>query len=331
VDDLGTILFLVSFDFRFRILKANHSSQTEQVEKGMQMKKLSKADKKKLFITIGVVVVLAIAAVITVGVLKPSTGILGYNANANANANAQAAAVILTKGETWQFQLRGTLNTSFTQAKVYDIDLFKNSAADIANLKSLGHIVVCFFSAGTAENTLEDFANFTGLEGNLVDGMVGERWLNIADIANTNSKLKAAIQWRMNLAVSKGCEAVQVGNVDGYSHLNGLDLTQTQQRNYNEWLATEAHAKGLKVGLTNDGAQVTELVSFFDFAVVEQCYHHGTCNNFLPFTNANKPVFIVEFQEVAIVQNHCADAKSKGFSLIAKNTDLDALPYFQCV
>jgi len=63
---------------------------------------------------------------------------------------------------TFNVQLRGALITNVV-ASIYDIDLFDNSAAQIAQLKQQGHKVVCYFSAGSSENWRPDFASFLHL------------------------------------------------------------------------------------------------------------------------------------------------------------------------
>ena len=71
----------------------------------------------------------------------------------------------------------------------------------------------------------------------------------------------------MDLAVTKGCDAVDPDNVDGYTNAPGFPLTAATQLDYDTFLATSAHARGLAVGLKNNLDQVRSLVSSFDFAI----------------------------------------------------------------
>jgi hypothetical protein len=234
-------------------------------------------------------------------------------------------------GMTWQWQLTGKINTSF-DVQVYDIDMFDAPQSTIDGLKAAGKIVVCYFSAGSSENWRVDYKNFSGLEGHTLDGWNGEKWLNIKDIKKTNSKLKAAMNWRFDFAVSKGCGAIEADNVDGYTNNNGLSLTASDQLAYNTFLAEAAHSRGLKIGLKNDGDQVSKLVDHFDFAIVEQCYQYEECDNFLPFVKQDKPVFICEYQStLSKTKKHCPNALSNKFSLINKKLNLEALPYWACL
>jgi len=49
------------------------------------------------------------------------------------------------------------------------------------------------------------------------------------------------------------------------------------------------------VGLKNDLNQIPDLLPAFDFAVNEQCFQYNECSLLVPFIQANKPVFEVEY------------------------------------
>jgi hypothetical protein len=106
-----------------------------------------------------------------------------------------------------------------------------------------------------------------------------EYWLDIR--STTVRTLMAA---RLDLAVTKDCDGVEPDNVDGYSNDSGFPLTAANQLNYNSWLASEAHKRGLSVGLKNDLEQVTALVGNFDWALNEECSSYNECHMLLPFT-----------------------------------------------
>jgi hypothetical protein len=57
---------------------------------------------------------------------------------------------------------------------------------------------------------------------------------------------------RLDLAVAKGCDGVEPDNVDGYANNTNFPLTVQDQLQFNIWLANEAHARGLSIGLKND-------------------------------------------------------------------------------
>lgn len=53
-------------------------------------------------------------------------------------------------------------------------------------------------------------------------------------------------------------------------------------------LFTEAHSRGLSVGLKNDVDQIHSLVSHFDWALNEECVQYNECNKYQPFFDAGK-------------------------------------------
>jgi len=192
--------------------------------------------------------------------------------------------------DTWQLQLQGTLDTAYNVA-VYDIDLFDTPQPTITALKAQGRRVVCYFSAGSSENWRPDFAQFQVQDmGNALSGWAGERWLD-----TRSSNVRSIMTARMDLAVSKGCDGVDPDNVDGYTNNPGFPLTAATQLDYNRFLAAEAHARGLAVGLKNDVDQLPDLATSFDFAVNEQCFQYNECDGYSAFTTQGKPVFNVEY------------------------------------
>lgn len=211
--------------------------------------------------------------------------------------------------DTWQLQLQGTINTSYNAA-VFDIDLFDTPQATINALKAQGKRVVCYFSAGSSENWRPDFSKFKAADmGNALDGWAGERWLD-----TRSANVRAVMTARMDLAKSKGCDGVDPDNVDGYTNKPGFPLTAATQLDYNRFLATQAHARGLAVGLKNSVAQLSDLASAFDFAVNEQCFQYNECSGYSAFTVQGKPVFNVEYQtkwkDATTRQTLCAKAKA---------------------
>jgi len=211
--------------------------------------------------------------------------------------------------DTWQLQLQGTINTSYNAA-VFDIDLFDTPQATINALKAQGKRVVCYFSAGSSESWRPDFSKFKAADmGNALDGWAGERWLD-----TRSANVRAVMMARMDLAKSKGCDGVDPDNVDGYTNKPGFPLTAATQLDYNRFLATQAHARGLAVGLKNGVAQLSDLASAFDFAVNEQCFQYNECSGYSAFTVQGKPVFNVEYQtkwkDATTRQTLCAKAKA---------------------
>lgn len=239
-------------------------------------------------------------------------------ATASTISSSQANPVaVIPKSTTWQWQLTGAVDQS-VDAKLFNIDLFDNSQTLITSLKTKGKTVICYFSAGSYENWRIDANSFpVSVLGSQLDGWPGEKWLDIKQI----SLLSPIITARMDLAKSKGCDGLEPDNVDGYRNNSGFDLTAAEQITYNKFLATEAHKRGLLIGLKNDIDQITALEPFF-FAVNEQCFEYSECDTYQPFLQAGKAVFNVEYN--LNVGQFCSQANTLGIMAMKKKIDLDA-------
>lgn len=221
-------------------------------------------------------------------------------------------------GTSWQLQLSGEVDTSF-DVEMYDIDLFDVPQGVIDELHGDGRIVICYFSAGSWEDWRPDAALFPPeVLGKDLDGWPGEKWLDIRRI----DLLAPVMRERMDLAVRKGCDGVDPDNVDGYTNDSGFPLTYQDQIDYNVWLSAEAHGRGLAIGLKNDLDQVEDLVAHFEWALNEQCFQFEECGMLLPFVNAGKAVFGVEYEGDPAV--FCPALNARQFSWLKKNLDLDA-------
>lgn len=209
--------------------------------------------------------------------------------------------------------------------------MFDNTAATIKSLQAAGRKVVCYFSAGSAENWRSDYASFQASDlGNALSGWTGENWVD-----TRSSNVRAIMQARMDLAVSKGCDGVEPDNVDGYSNSTGFSLTAATQLDYNRFLATEAHKRGLAVALKNDVGQLSDLVASFDFAMNESCHDYSECGDYSVFINASKPVFNVEYDSSYVTdttarQTLCSDALARKFHTLILPLNLDGSYRYSC-
>jgi hypothetical protein len=204
---------------------------------------------------------------------------------------------------------------------MYDIDLFDASQSVIDQLHADGRVVICYFSAGSWEEWRPDAADFPSeVLGNDLEGWPGEKWLDIRRL-DVLGPIMAA---RLDLAVHKNCDGVEPDNVDGYSNSNntGFPLDAQDQRSYNIWLAEQAHARALSIGLKNDLDQILDLVSYFDWVLNEECFSYAECDLLTPFVQANKAVFGVEYKLDS--SQFCPQANALNFDFIKKNGDLDA-------
>lgn len=221
-------------------------------------------------------------------------------------------------GTSWQIQFTGTIDTSF-DVDMYDLDLFDTPANLINQLHSEGRKVVCYFSAGSWEAWREDADLFPdSVKGNDLEGWPGEKWLDVRQISILGPIMAA----RLDKAAQKGCDGVDPDNMDGYANDSGFPLTPQEQITYNTWIASQSHQRGLAVGLKNDVDQIQDLVSYFDWQLNEECFYYNECNKLLPFVQANKAVFGIEYELQK--EDFCAQANALNFDFLIKKWDLDA-------
>ncbi|TKX19031.1 putative glycoside-hydrolase family GH114 protein [Elsinoe australis] len=234
-------------------------------------------------------------------------------------------------GTSWQIVLDEKCAATTALAvdvQAYDLDLFDTDVATINALHAKGKKVMCYFSAGSYEPYRPDSKQFKSDDmGSVMEGWEDEKWLK-TNSANVR-KIMAA---RIALAATKGCDAIDPDNVDGYSNTNGIGLKQADAVNYVQWMSQQATSKGMSIGLKNAGDLVPKVMSSVHFSVNEQCHQYNECAKFQPFIKANKPVFNIEYPgsintkaKVAGTNKYCnsASTKSAGFSTILKNMDLD--------
>ena len=219
---------------------------------------------------------------------------------------------------TWQIQYTDEMDYGL-DVDVYNLDLFDTDSATIAQLHARGIYVMCYFSAGSYEDWRPDVDQFPpDVLGKSMADWKGETWLDVRRI----DLLKPVMGARLDLAQQKGCDGVDPDNVNGYENVTGFPLTSTDQAAYNIFLSTQAHARGLSIGLKNDLEQIPELLPFFDWALNEECFYYKECHLLLPFIEAGKPVFVIEYQLTP--EEFCFQARDMKFNALQKNWELDA-------
>ncbi|KAL4985079.1 glycoside hydrolase superfamily [Aspergillus falconensis] len=237
-------------------------------------------------------------------------------------------------GSPWQIILSSALspNTlsklSSQSASIYDIDLFENTEPTISSLHSQGIKVICYFSAGTYEDWRPDASSFDSSSlGAGLDDWPGEKWVDLR-----SESVRAIMSSRLDKAVEMGCDGVDPDNVDAYNNdQGGLGLTEDDSADFMNWLATEAHARGLSIGLKNAGSIIPRVITNMQWSVNEQCAEFDECNVFQQFVDEGKPVFHIEYPKNGAVSTSsvdkvavCAEFKgAEGFSTVVKDIELD--------
>jgi hypothetical protein len=249
--------------------------------------------------------------------LSENTHIINSSTEKNTSSIIQNTMYKPLPQTSWQWQLSGDINTKY-DVEVYDVDLVETPQSVIDQLHKRDIKVICYFSAGSWEEFRDDATQFPeSVVGKQLDNYDDERWLDISRFELFSDIIKQ----RLDLAVTKNCDAIEPDNVDGYTQYTGFDNTYDDQLTYNKWLAKEAHKRGLSIGLKNDLEQVRDLVDYFDFAVNEQCFQYNECELLLPFIKQNKAVFGVEYK--LNPTEFCEKAKSMNFSWLKMEYELD--------
>ncbi|KIQ54550.1 endo alpha-1,4 polygalactosaminidase [Meiothermus taiwanensis] len=222
---------------------------------------------------------------------------------------------------TWHIQYTGTLDKT-RQVTAYNLDLFDTPASVVQELAARGVKAVCYLSAGSWENWRPDRNLFPPeVLGRNYDGWAGERWLDIRQI----DKLAPILRARLDLCKQKGFVGVDPDNVNGYQNNTGFPLTAQDQLRFNRWLASEAHQRGLAIGLKNTTELLPQLINDFDFLVTEECFAQGWCDQTRPMVQAGKPVLNIEYTDTRIksASQFCASSISMGIFSILKRRELD--------
>ncbi|MDP2717863.1 MAG: endo alpha-1,4 polygalactosaminidase, partial [Candidatus Micrarchaeota archaeon] len=150
----------------------------------------------------------------------------------------------LAKGLTFSWQLVEPVDASIA-ADVYDIDLFNNDASVVQALHDQGRKVICYVSVGSWESFREDAAAFPAEAiGNTYEPpFEDEKWLDIRHVG-----VRDIMKTRLDSCKQKGFDGVEPDNINGYLENTGFPLTAEDQLDFNRFLASEAHARGLSIG-----------------------------------------------------------------------------------
>lgn len=233
-------------------------------------------------------------------------------------------------GARFQWQLEVDENHPFDYsmpADLYDVDLWAVTSHDISAIHAKGAKVICYFSAGSYDRNRPDAHLFHSSDiGNKMHGW-DEYWIDIR-----SSNVKSIMSKRMDLAQSKHCDGIEPDNVDGFEAGNAnIGFSYQDQLTYNRWLASQAHARGLSIGLKNDAEQVRELHSYFDWALNEECHEFDSgreCLLYQPFLDEGKAVFNIEYVDSKHVSSHdqskCTSHHPAGMSTQFKLMDVTA-------
>jgi hypothetical protein len=241
-----------------------------------------------------------------------------------------------TTGATWQWQLTGTLDLS-PAVDVFDLDMVDTTASTVAAIHAKGAHAVCYLETGAWENYRPDAGSYpASVLGGSIGGYPNERYVDLRQI----SVLRPIIDARLDACKAKGFDGVEPDIDDSFVDVGangvGFPVTYADQIAFNSVVASDAHARGLAIGLKNGtfGNNVTQFASdmeaLTDFSVNEECSASGhVCNALAPFTKHGKPVFHTEYLNdyssasetnyQQVLNTFCPTTKGLGFSSILKD------------
>ena len=220
------------------------------------------------------------------------------------------------------YQLSGTPK-NYSKANWVGVDLFDGSKSLVDKLHKEGKFVVCYFSAGTAENYRSDYKSFPkSAVGKTMSDWPDEKWLDIK-----NPGVLTVHKKRLDRARDMGCDGVDPDNVDGYANKTGFTISQNDQIKFLRSLVKEARARGLDIGLKNATDIAKTVAKDFDWIIVEECYKWKECGQYQAFPDLGKPAFLIEYTKYS--QKNCDDANKRGMSLMFADMDLKG-PFTYC-
>jgi len=199
--------------------------------------------------------------------------------------------------------------------RVYVADL-ETPPPTIRALHDASRIVMCYFSAGTAESFRDDAGRFPVASlGQPLADYPDERWIDPRD-----PTVRAIMADRIAKAASAGCDGIHPSGLGAFGADPGIAFTRADQLDYDRWLADAAHARGLSIGLVeNDALLAEDLLADFDWTVAWSCIDGG-CPSAAPFVSAHKAAFLVEYGDESRAAAVCPSAKALGMSAVVKRT-----------
>lgn len=191
---------------------------------------------------------------------------------------------VFKAGYPWSLQAWGNGHDPTGGSMVVDVDLDAQRHM-IKPLRDAGHIVVCYFSVGTAEYWRKDVKENLATWKRLCTQQMKhfkECWLDISQLG----ALQALQRPRFERAAKEGCHAVEPDNVDCYQNArcyrhfaSSSKGAKPAQLAFNKWYAGLAHSLGMGVALKNAVQLIPDTHQWYDFAVNEQCQPNDECGD----------------------------------------------------
>ena len=151
-------------------------------------------------------------------------GVSGLMAAACTATGAAPGASEFVRGMRWQITLVEPPTALDLEVDAWDLDLVDTPRATIA---------ACTFEPGRPDAA--DFAADVIGDGYEDEAFAEERYLDV-----TNPVVFDIMKTRLDLALAKGCDAVDPDNVDLPTHDTGFNISAADMRTFNRGLIAEA-------------------------------------------------------------------------------------------
>ncbi|OUM60836.1 glycoside hydrolase family 114 protein, partial [Piromyces sp. E2] len=175
--------------------------------------------------------------------------------------------------------------------QVVVVDVHSTSASRVRELKNHGKKVICYFSGGSYEDFRPDENKLEGYMGSKLHGW-DEYYVDIR-----KSAVKSVMKSRIALAHQKGCDGIEVDNMDVCKNDHKLHLSESNCVEFGKYLADVAHSYDLAIGLKNSAFIMRRIADVYDFAINESCYTSGkNCHEYRKyFLDKGKAVFSINY------------------------------------
>lgn len=194
-----------------------------------------------------------------------------------------------------------TFHLNYTQDKDWSkcaerdfvvFDLLETPAADFQTCQEMGARMLCYFSS-QYEEWREDEGDFGALDEPL-DDWPGEYWVDPNDPATM-----AVMEARLDIAVEKGCDGVDIDNIDRDGH-----------EAYISAIFTSAREHGLLVSQKNAIEKIDLFFDLVDLYQNEQCQEYEECE---AYAGLGRPVHNIEYtpcQTIDYLYSHRKDVEA---------------------
>lgn len=233
------------------------------------------------------------------------------------------------------------LGATAPNTTIIDVDGINNTAADVAELHSLGYHVICYMEVGTAGNyggAYTTYYNELSAAGDLGNKLSGypEKFINI----NAPSAVSIVESIINDQCAGKGFDAVETDldeTFGGNEGNTGFTITQANEVSYLTTLSSYMHSLDLgwiakDVDDTGSQSFVNSVEPMADAVITEQCQQYGTCSLLQPFVNAGKAVFDAEYTDEGgkSPSSFCPTANAENFNAVNFDGSLDGKTRTPC-